>query len=549
MSSFADLAIVGARVRTLDHRRPFATAVAVRDGTIFEVGDDDAVRERCDANTQTIDARGATVVPGLIDAHQHPVWGAEASQGANLNGLKTLDEVRRALAEERARRDEGEWVQGFGLDYNVFEGLRIEGRLIESAIGGNPALVTFVDFHTYLASPRALEISGITGPRAFEGNAEIVCRDGAPTGELREIPAAAIVQGAIPEAGEQARLGWYAEALRAQNAVGITAIHMMDGSPETHEILRRLEAEENLTTRMVAPLWIKPDTSVEEMRSLLPLRDERGRLWRGGVAKFFIDGVIDTGTAWLDEPDTSGDGTRPFWPDPAAYDAAVALFAASGFQVVTHAIGDHAVRRALDAYRAAGAAPGIRHRVEHAETLKDGELNRFVPESVAASMQPLHMQWLRPDMSDSWSQRLGPERSARGFRIKDLLRAGATLAFGSDWPIAHYDPRLGMAWARLRRQPGAGNAEPLIPEQRLSALEALEGYTVGAATAVGEEDVGGRIQRGFRADLTVLARDPVECPADELPDLPVVLTIVEGRVVFGNAEFAWLGEDLVRGTA
>ncbi len=96
---------------------------------------------------------------------------------------------------------------------------------------------------------------------------------------------------------------------------------------------------------MVAPLWIEPDTSVEEMRDLLPLRDERGGLWRGGVAKFFIDGVIDTGTAWLDEPDTLGDGTEPFWPDPAVYDAAVALFAGSGFQVVTHAIGDRAVRQ------------------------------------------------------------------------------------------------------------------------------------------------------------------------------------------------------------
>ena len=304
---------------------------------------------------------------------------------------------------------------------------------------------------------------------------------------------------------------------------------MMDGSPETHEILRRLEAEGNLTTRMVAPLWIKPDTSVEEMRDLLPLRDERGGLWRGGVAKFFIDGVIDTGTAWLDEPDTLGDGTEPFWPDPAAYDAAVALFAGSGFQVVTHAIGDRAVRRALDAYRAAGAAPGIRHRVEHAETLKDEELDRFVPESVAASMQPLHMQWLRPDMSDSWSRRLGPERSARGFRVKDLLRTGATMALGSDWPIADYDPRLGMAWARLRRAPGARDAEPLIPEQRLSGLEALEGYTTGAAAAVGEEDAGGVVKPGFRADLTAFAQDPVECDADELPELPTVLTVVDGQ--------------------
>ena len=206
--------------------------------------------------------------------------------------------------------------------------------------------------------------------------------------------------------------------------------------------------------------------------------------------------------------------------------------------MVSHAIGDRAVRRTLDAYRAAGADPGVRHRVEHAETLKDSDLSRFAPEGVTASMQPLHMQWPRADMSASWSRRLGPERAARGFRIKDLLRSGATVAFGSDWPVAHYDPRLGMAWARLRRAPGERDAEPLTPDQRLSGLEALEGYTMGAALAVGEEGAGGVIKSGFRVDLTAFARDPVECDADELPELPVVLTVVGGRIVFGDASVA-----------
>ena len=526
---------MGARVRTLDPHRPRATAVAIRAGTIVAVGDDAEVRESCDAKTEVVDARGAAVVPGLVDAHQHPFWGAEASQGADLGGLTTLEEVRRALAAERARRGDGEWVQGFGLDYNVFGGAEMEGRLIEDAVGGNPALVACFDFHTYLATPRALEIAGVTGPRKLEGNAEIVCKNGTPTGELREIPAGAIVQEAIPEPDEEERHGWYVEALRWQNAVGITGVHMMDGSPETHEVLRRLEAEGDLTARVVAPFWIKPTTTGDEMRGLLPLRNERGRLWRGGVAKFFIDGVIETGTAWLDEPDAMGDGTEPFWPDPAAYDAAVALFAEHGFQAVTHAIGDRAVRRALDAYRAAGSAPGVRHRVEHAETLKDADLGRFAREGVVASMQPLHMQWPRADMSDSWSRRLGPERAARGFRIKDLLGSGATVALGSDWPVAHYDPRLGMAWARLRRAPGERDAEPLTPDGRLSGLEALEGYTVGAAVAVGEEGAVGVIKPGLRADLTAFARDPVDCDADDLPDLPVVLTVVDGRIVFGDA--------------
>jgi len=531
LGSFADFAVVGARVRTLVEGRPRAAAVAVRDGVILEVGDDAAVREHCDAATEIVDARGAALVPGLADAHQHPFWGAEASQGADLNGLRSLEEVRRALAAERARHGDDSWVRGFGLDYAVFKDAEMDGNLVEDAVGGGPALLACFDFHTYLATPAALKLAGVTGPRRFEGNAEVVCRDGVPTGELHEAPAVALVERAIPEPGEDERYRWYVEALRRQNAAGITAVHMMDGTAETHDVLRRMEAEGDLTVRMVVPFWIRPDTTPDEMRDLARVREAGGHLWRGGVAKFFIDGVIDSGTAWLDEPDTMGDGAEPFWPDPADYTKAVALFAGAGFQVVTHAIGDRAVRHALDAYGSAGAAPGVRHRVEHAETLKDRELARFAAEGVVASMQAAHMQWLAPDGSDSWSRRLGGERRDRGWRIGDLLRSGAAVALGSDWPIAHHDPRAGMAWARLRRRPGSPGAPPFGPDQRLTGLEALRGYTTGASFAIGEEGVGGRIKPGLRADLTAFARDPVECDADELPDLAVTLTVVGGRVM------------------
>jgi predicted amidohydrolase YtcJ len=526
----ADLAILGASIRTLDPERPRASAVAVRAGEIVAVGSDAEVREHCDSRTEILDGHdGVAIVPGLVDAHIHP-FHAEQTRGADLTRCTTLAEVQFELSRERPIGGDG-WVTGWGLEYNVFGDGPISSRAIEDAVNGAPALVTFFDLHTAVATPRALELAGVAGPRSFTEGAEIVVRDGRTTGELREDAAIDLVRQLLPHLTEQERYARIAELQRSLAAVGLTGLHVMDGSPATFDLLRELEANGDLLLRSIVPFWIKPETSFEEMEEWLPLRDERGDLWRGGVAKFFIDGVIDTGTGWLYEPDTLGDGTQPFWPDPDRYARAVRLFAEAGFQCATHATGDYGVRAALDAYRAAGSAPGVMHRVEHIETLQDEDLPRFAAEGVAASLQPLHMQWRLGDFSDSWAMRLGPERCARAWRSRDLLRTGAVEPLGSDWPVAQYDPRVGLAWARLRRTPGDPEAPVFEPEQVLNGLEALEGYTSATARVAGESAVAGRIAPGRRADFTGFAADVVDTTPDELPDLSVLLTVVGGRVV------------------
>jgi predicted amidohydrolase YtcJ len=526
----ADLAILGASIRTLDPNRPQATAVAVHDGTILAVGSDAEVRDVCDGATEVVDGTGMAVVPGIVDGHIHPFWPDHVA-GADLTRCGTLAELHETLAAERERAA-GEWVRGWGVDYGVFHDTGIDGELLRAAVGDAPAFVSFMDQHTGLATPRALELAGVTGPVSFAEGAEVVVRDGRPTGELREGAAMALVRDVMPALTDAERRAILLRTQRALNGCGVTGVHAMDGSPETLDLMRELEASGDLTVRARVPLWQHPDTPFEEMESQLSLRGERGRLWSAGIAKFFIDGVIDTGTGWLYEPDTEGDGTQPFWPDPGRYARAVDLFAAAGFQCVTHATGDRGVRAALDAYRDAGAAPGVRHRVEHIETLQDHDLPRFAAEGVAASIQPLHMQWRRGDHEDSWAARLGPERAARAWRTRDILDSGALLPLGSDWPVAQYDPRIGMAWARLRRTPGRPDAPVFEPEQVLSGSEVLHGYTVANAMVAGEQDIAGRIRPGLRADVTAFAADPVTCDPDDLIDLPVRLTVVDGRVVY-----------------
>jgi hypothetical protein len=527
--SRADLAILGASIRTFDPEQPMASALAARDGDVVAVGSADEIRELCDARTTTLDGAGLAIVPGLVDAHIHP-FHAEQTRGADLTRCSTLSEVQFELSRECAIGGDG-WVVGWGLEYNLFGDGPITSDAIEEAVGGAPALVTFFDLHTAVATPRALELAGVTGTRSFTEGAEVVVRDGQVTGELREDAAIGLVRQLLPHLTEQERYARIAELQRRLAAVGLTGLHVMDGSPATFDLLRELEGNGDLLLRSVVPLWIKPETSFEEMEEWLPLRDTRGELWRGGAAKFFIDGVIDTGTGWLYEPDTLGGGTEPFWPDPDRYARAVRLFAEAGFQCATHATGDYGVRAALDAYRAAGSARGVTHRVEHIETLQDDDLPRFAAEGVAASLQPLHMQWRQADLGDSWAMRLGPERCARAWRSHDLVRSGAVVPLGSDWPVAQYDPRIGLAWARLRRTPGDPDAPVFEPEQALSGIEALAGYTTEAARVAGDAAVAGKIAPGCRADLTGFAADVVDTSADELPGLPVRLTVVGGRVV------------------
>ena len=527
-----DLALVGARVRTLDPGRPRATAVGIVGGEIAAVGVDAEIRGLAGPRTETIDLGGAAVVPGLTDSHIHPFHGAFDTRGADLTHLWTLDGVRSALAAERRRCAQDEWVLGYGLDYDVFRETGIHGSLIEDAVQSSPAFLMFVDFHTAVATPRALALAGVDGPRTFDENAEIVCADGRPTGELREPAATSLVAGAMPPLTAEQRYQLCVETLRRFASVGLTGLHAMDGTLATFDLLRELEENGDLISRAVTPFTITPESQPEDWDELVPHRDAGGRRWRAGVAKFFIDGVIDAGTGWLHEPDALGEGTLPFWPDPAHYRAAVARFAGAGFQCSTHATGDRGVREALDAYREAGAPLRGRHRIEHIETLQPVDLPRFAAEGVVASMQAQHMMWLDPDRDDNWSRRLGRERCepGRAFPIRSLRASGALVALGSDWPVARFDPRLGIAAARLRRPPGERDRRP-YDDEALDGLAALEGYTTGAAATIGEEHRLGRIARGFAADLSVFAEDPVECDPDDLPALPVLLTVVDGEIV------------------
>lgn len=533
-STAADTILTGARVRTLDPDRPSAHAVAVKDGRIVAVGDAADVPDWRGAHTEVVDLTGATLTPGLVDGHSHPYLGVLTAAGLDLSGCRDLDALRAALAAAARAAGPGDWVLAHGLDHNAFGGRPVHHDLIDPALGGVPAFIRLYDGHSGLASGPALAAAGIDGPRRFEQRAQVVCdADGRPTGHLVEFAAMSLMDDVLPRESAAVRRARLLALLRDMAATGLTGAHVMDlQEPEVLGLLAGIEEDGELPMRLRIAPWCMPGTDEEGLDHLIESQRAHGRRWRVGGVKFFMDGTVEGGTAWLEHADCHGQGTEAFWPDPAAYTRAVHHLAHAGVRTVTHAIGDAAVRHVLDTVELL-ADPRQRslHRIEHIETVPDGQLPRFARLGVAASMQPTHLAYTRADHRDEWSLRLGEERAGRAWRCRDLRDAGATLVLGSDWPIAHYDPREVLATARLRRLPGRPEVEPVTAEQALTGLMALEGCTSHAARAVGEQDVAGRIAPGYRADLTAFTVDPVTAPADELGEAPVVLTMTGGTVV------------------
>jgi predicted amidohydrolase YtcJ len=533
----ADVIITGARVHTMvaESTAPHERAIAIAGDRIIAVGDTDEVMSAFGSRSTRIDNfAGQTITPGLIDAHLHPIQGVELTQGIDLAGITDMRTLRERLAEEARSVRSGHgngWVRGWNLDYAAFEGRALEAAVIDDVLGDMPAILFFFDFHTAVANSEALRRANITGPMPFADSAEIVCNSqGEPTGELREESSYQPVIDVMPAPTRDETLDIARETFRRMRQSGLTGGTIMDGGLDTFGLLSDLDKSgDGLPVRIVSAMDIRPSHSADDREEVFANLNQSGARWRGGLVKLYADGVIETGSGWLYEADCEGGGLEGFWTNQADFSAVVKECTAAGFQVATHAIGDRAVGETVLAYIAAGcgASGRAKHRIEHAETLDPRDVQRIADSGIHASLQIPHMQWRLADGSDEWSRRLGPLRTSRAWNAGSLVRAGAPLALGSDWPIADLDARVGLAWSVLRRTPGDRDGFVFEPEECLTGYQALHGYTRGAALAQGDDDLG-VIREGALADLAVWDDDPTEVPGDELISLPVPATYLGG---------------------
>jgi predicted amidohydrolase YtcJ len=528
----ADLILTAEQIHTMA-AGPVATAVAIRDGMIVAVGTEADMSGFTGPDTRAADFPGATIVPGLSDGHAHPLSGVGFAVGVDLRTVTTLPELRRALADALPGLPPGAWMRGWGLDPNAWGTDRVTSAPLEDVCGEVPALIRFFDAHSALANRAALDAAGISGPRTFPTGSRVdVDENGRPTGLLLEADAMQLVIDLLPAEPVQERADRVRELLTGMAASGLTSVQVMDFEEEPFDVLHLIEAQGELPLRLRFSPWVEPKHSQADWERILGWQGTGGRRWTIRGVKFFLDGTIDGGTAWLEAPDTHGQSTHSTWSDPAGYAAAIRFFAANGIGTATHAIGDAAIRFALETIGRLDSGGGHAvHRIEHAETLPDELLDAFPASGAIASMQPTHCtHFLRADRTDNWSERLGPERAGRAWRTRSVADAGVILALGSDWPVAPFEPLAIMADAQLRRDVARADLEPVAWEERLTARQALEAYTMGSAAAAGVAETQGSVSVGKVADLTVLAADPLAVSPEQLAATAVLATVVDGEI-------------------
>ncbi|MCS6847735.1 MAG: amidohydrolase [Anaerolineae bacterium] len=549
----ASIVLRNARVYTLVRTDPWAEALAISGDRIVWVGPDMDASDWVGPDTQVIDAGRRLVLPGLIDSHFHLLIGARALRDLSLDDARTMDEVQSRLRAFADAHPEREWLTGRGWQHSLFaHGGRPERAALDAVVPDRPVCLVASDGHSAWVNTVALQRAGILHGPANQPSfgAVVMGDDGSATGELREA-AMDFVRDLIPPLAREEEDALLRQALRACAEYGITSVHNMDGDAQSLAIYRDFEARGELTLRIYVPLTIEPGTPeaaieawVNETRDIsrmaLEARAEPGPmpLVRTGCVKLFADGVIESKTAWMLEPydDGSGECGRPNF-DPDEFKRLITKADALKLQIFVHAIGDAAVRAALDAFgmaRKLNQPRDSRHRLEHIEVLDPVDLTRMKRGRVLASVQPLHAEF-GSDPDNPWRRLVGPKRWAWGFPWRAILNAGVPMAFGSDWPVVTMNPFEGMRAALTRPKLDFSDARSHFPDHRLTLEELIAGYTLDGAFFEFQERDKGRIKPGMLADLAVLDTDLFNVPRADLEasiaGTRSALTIVGGRIV------------------
>ncbi|RGE17640.1 amidohydrolase [Leucobacter sp. wl10] len=539
-------------VFTARSEEPIARAVAVENGTIAAVGDEQVAPYLARAE-EVVELGDRLLLPGFIDAHAHPIRAGIERLRCNLLDETTLSGYQRRIGEYAAAHPEQSWIIGGGWAAEAFPAAGPHREHIDAVVADRPVCLPDHGHHSMWVNTLALRLAGIDEhtPDPADGRIERD-EDGRPTGLLHE-GAGKLVERLAPEETEADYDAALREAQRYLHSCGIVgwqdAMVLRPGvGAASHETYLRGQAAGWLTARVVGALWWERDCPVEliveRVAELAAARDSAAALGSGYSArsvKIMLDGVVETGTASLLEPyhDRCGHDARDSglsFIDPETLRAVVEEIDRAGLQAHFHALGDRAVRDALDAVERAQLANGTgdrRHQIAHLQLVDPSDIPRFEQLGVIANLQGL---WAGREAGedDLTRSQLGAVREDAQFPYGRIHRSGAPLAMGSDWPVSPADPLAAVHATVNRTLYGAPpGIPPLGVDEQVPLAAALTAFTAGSAWA-NHDDAGGSIRVGNRADLVVLDRNPLELPASEIGGCRVERTYVGGALVHQN---------------
>ncbi|MFN7650878.1 MAG: amidohydrolase [Acidobacteriota bacterium] len=528
-----DLVIRGGRVWTGDETKPFASTVVMRDGRILAVGGDEIPTP---PGARVVDAKGRLVTPGFNDAHLHFLGGALGLREIDLTGICTLETIQKAVGDFVARNPGTGWVTGRGWEYLCFPGGKLPTKeWLDAVVKDRPVFLSAYDGHTAWVNSKALAVAGVTAATEYKGFGEVVKNAaGEPAGALKE-GAQGLVRKFVPRPDRARNLQALADGMPLLARLGITSMQNASGDDETISLFSEFAAAGKLTVRTAIAPSVGPLTDEATLREWAARKNRYpGPDLRVAAIKMMMDGVIESHTAAMLEPYSNkpGETGKAAWSQPK-FNATVALADKLGLQILTHAIGDRAVRMALDGYehaRRVNGARDSRFRIEHIETIASADIPRFAALGVLPSMEPIHAD---PGTVEIWSHAIGPARLPNSFAWRSLEKAGARLVFSSDWPASiSLDPIRGMHNAVNRQTTTGLPAGGWLPAQRVSVETALRAYTVNGAYASFEEQQKGQIKPGMLADMVILSQDLFRIPPADIHKTRVDVTVFNGRVIY-----------------
>jgi predicted amidohydrolase YtcJ len=538
----ADLLLLNGRIYTSSPARHWMKALAIRGERVLAAGSAREIETYRGQRTQVIDLGGRMAMPGIIDSHLHFLSGSLALDEVKLDDARTLPEVKRRIRDYAAAHPERPWVLGRGWYYDVFKPALLPTRqILDEVVPDRPAALSCFDGHSIWVNSRALALAGIdrNTPDPEQGGTVvgIIVHDpasGEPSGVLKEA-AIALVRRLIPEPTRTEKLQALRRGLEEASRHGLTSVVNASGSLEELELYDELRRRGELSVRTYTALMMEPELTEKTLQTYEEARRRFHDEWvRAGAIKAFMDGVVESHTAamlapYADDPQLQGSLNYT----PEQFRKNVLELDRRHFHIMTHAIGDRAIRTVLDAYQAAQRANGRRDRrfrIEHIEIIDPEDIPRFGRLGVIASMQPYHA-YPGIDTVETWAGRIGPARLPYAFPWHDLAATGARLAFGSDWPVVSLDPFIGIQNAVTREDVNGQPPDGWVGRQKVTLPQALAAYTRDGAYAEFQENLTGTLEPGKLADVIVLSQDLFAVEPLNIGKTNVLLTLVGGKIV------------------